>query len=95
MALDAPNLRYARRAMSPQLLRARMLAAEIEELLTGLSPDEADAHGYQLRLAEGLTRSLIDQLEELERGPVSGTRRTAVLEESSYPGRAAARLPGR
>src|ERR1700733_7399499 len=37
MPLDAPNLRYARREMSPKLVRARALATEIEELLTGLS----------------------------------------------------------
>jgi hypothetical protein len=61
MPLDAPNLRYARREMSPKLVRARALATEIEEL---------------------------------ERGPASGTRRTALIEESGYPARAA-RLPGR
>ena len=69
MAIEGPSLRYARGGMSPRLSRARALAREIEDLLTGLSPDEIAPFAYQVRLAQGLTNSLLDQLEELERRP--------------------------
>ncbi len=68
MTLDAPPIRSARTG-SPKLARARMLAAEIEELLVGLTPDETGGGAYPVRLAQGLTRSLIDQLEEIDRCP--------------------------
>jgi hypothetical protein len=90
MSLDGPSLRYARQtplvsgsAITPPvtlpeapttLERARALATEIEELLVGLAPDQAGSAAYQVRLAQGLTRSLIDQLEELARGPASSRR---------------------
>jgi hypothetical protein len=70
MAIEGPSVRYAR-GISPRLSRARALALEVDELLAQLLPDEIGPHGYQVRLAQGLTRSLIDQLEELERGPSS------------------------
>jgi hypothetical protein len=74
MAILGPSVSYARGQVSQRLSRARSLAGEIELLLAGLSPDEIASYAYQVRLAEGLTRSLIDQLEELERGPSSSRK---------------------
>jgi len=76
MALKVfPELRYTRPVMSQKLLRARALATEIESLLVSFAADEAKgatSHvAYQVRLAKGLTQSLIDQLEELEGSPSS------------------------
>jgi hypothetical protein len=51
-----------------------VLAAEIEQLLADARVDEGGSYAYQLRLAQGITRSLIDQLEELERGPSSSRK---------------------
>jgi hypothetical protein len=74
MALKAPELKYTRPA-SPTLLRAHALAAEIDELLAAFAKEDPHARtpslAYQVRLAKGLTRSLIDQLEELEGAPSS------------------------
>jgi hypothetical protein len=58
---------------------ARTLAIEIEQLLGSLTPDEIATLGYQMRLAQGLTRSLIDQLEELD-GTPSSSRKILVAE---------------
>ena len=74
MAMKSPDLRYARPMVSPKVHRACALAAEIETLLADLSPEERDCCGYQLRLAQGMTRSLIDQLDELDRGPSSARK---------------------
>jgi hypothetical protein len=74
MALETPTVRYARAASSPRLASARLLAVEIEELLAGVAVEEGSSRAYQLRLVQGLTRSLIDQIEELERGPASSRR---------------------
>ena len=75
---ERPSLHFARRApTSPapsRFSRARELAAQIEELLGSASPEELEATGYALRLAQGLTGSLIDQLDELHRGPSSSRR---------------------
>lgn len=89
MPLERPSLHYVRSAMKPKLLRARALAQEIEQLLVDLTADEVGVPhtqlgtsglGYQVRLAQGLTRSLIDQLEEIDRGPAS-SRKLLVTEE--------------
>jgi hypothetical protein len=71
MAYEKPSLRSDRGAAGSKLVRARTLAAEIEELLGALPPNEIADAPYQVRVAQGLTRSLIDQLDELERGPSS------------------------
>jgi hypothetical protein len=84
MPLERPPLRYVRSAMNPKLVRARTLAAEIEQLLVGLTPDEVASFGFQVRLAQGLTRSLIDQLEEIEGGP-SSSRKLLVAEPVAEP----------
>jgi hypothetical protein len=69
------ELKYTRPPRSSTLLRARALATEIEALLVAFATDEAkgaNAHvAYQVRLAKGLTQSLIDQLEELDCAPSS------------------------
>ncbi len=84
MPLDRPSIHFARRALEPttsetcRFSRARQLAAEIEALLgspgDGERSEEREATGYAVRLAQGLTRSLIDQLEELHLGPTSSRR---------------------
>jgi hypothetical protein len=74
MPHERPPLRFVRSAKSPTIARARALASEIEDLLVGLSPDEAASAVYQVRLAQGLTRSLIDQLDEIGRGPSSSRK---------------------
>jgi hypothetical protein len=74
MAIEGPSVRYAGTGLSPRLARARSLAVEIEDLLSCLTPDEIAPYAYQVRLAQGLTRSLLDQLEELERGPASARK---------------------
>ena len=74
MALESPSHRYARTSSTPRLASARLLATEIEELLAGLGVEEGSSRAYQLRVAQGLTRSLIDQLEELDRGPASSRK---------------------
>ncbi len=70
-----PELKYTRLTTSSKLLRAHALATEIEALLGAFASDEAKGAGsqvtYQVRLAKGLTQSLIDQLEELEGSPSS------------------------
>jgi hypothetical protein len=54
------------------IARARQLAHELEDLLS--ASDELGADAYAIRLAEAMTRSLIDQLDELVRGPASAPR---------------------
>jgi hypothetical protein len=94
MTLDRPPLRYARASLSPKVVRARHLAAEIEQLLGGLTTDEIASGAYQVRLAQGLTRSLIDQLDELERD--SPSSRNIPISEERGPGAYAVRsTPGR
>ena len=75
---ERPSLHFARRPASlpepSRFSRARELATQIEELLGSATPEELEATGYALRLAQGLTGSLIDQLDELHRGPSSSRR---------------------
>ncbi len=65
------ELRYARPAKSGRLTRARALATEIAALLGAFAMEDTKgataSFAYQVRLAKGLTQSLIDQLEDLER----------------------------
>jgi hypothetical protein len=79
-------------------VRARALAFEIEELLAGLTADEIAPAAYQVRLAQGLTRSLLDQLDELERGP-SSSRKIPVAASSGVvepePGYRTRSVPGK
>jgi hypothetical protein len=74
MANEGPSVRSARGRLSPRLTQARALAGEIDQLLNALTPDEIAPCAYQVRLAQGLTRSLLDQLDELERGPSSSRK---------------------
>src|SRR4051812_26722116 len=74
MPLDAPSIQYARRAAETRFSRARALATEIDELLAAATPEELEAAGYVVRVAQGMTRSLIDQLDEIHRGPSSSRR---------------------
>jgi hypothetical protein len=72
-SLEGPTVRYARPLdRDGCVARARQLAHDIEELLSASEQLGADA--YAVRLAEAMTRSLIDQLDELARGPVSASR---------------------
>jgi len=49
------------------LVRAHELACKIDELLVAAASDGGScADDYAIRVAQGLTRSLIDQLSELE-----------------------------
>jgi hypothetical protein len=70
----APSIHFVRRPAESRFSRARELALEIEQLLATATPDELENAGYGVRIAEGITRSLIDQLEELHRGPSSSRR---------------------
>jgi hypothetical protein len=63
--------------MEMKVARARALATEIDGLLATLDKDETLAAGYQMRLAQGLTRNLIDQLSDIEHGPLSSKRPAA------------------
>jgi hypothetical protein len=62
------------------ILRAAQLAREIDDLLRVVVSDEAPSPGgspYAVRVAQGLARSLVDQLGELEpvsRGFLASTR---------------------
>ena len=56
------------------IAHARLLACEIDELLTAALEAEG---AYSIRLAQAMTGSLIDQLEEIERAPASATRLTS------------------
>jgi hypothetical protein len=75
MPLDRPSLHFARRPAiateESRFSRARELAAQIDDLLESATASELEATGYAVRLAQGLTRSLIDQLDELHRGASS------------------------
>ncbi len=74
--LEGPSIRYARAAEpAARVERARELAREVEDLLQAASEQVEDA--YQIRLAQAMACSLIDQLEELLRGPTSATRVTS------------------
>jgi hypothetical protein len=74
MAQVGPTIHYVRSDEKRALLeRAERLASEIEGLLVRAAELEAD--GYSIRLAEALTRSLIDQLAEL-RAPAPLSRRS-------------------
>ncbi len=70
-----PELKYTRPVPSSRLMRAGALAAEIEALPNAFAAEETKGASasvlYQVRLAKGLTQSLIDQLEELEGAPSS------------------------
>jgi hypothetical protein len=46
---------------------ALSLARAIEALLEGAAAKASGSEGYGLRLSEAMTRSLIDQLDELKR----------------------------
>ncbi len=46
---------------------ALTLARAIESLLEGVAAKASGTEGYGLRLTEAMTRSLIDQLDELKR----------------------------
>jgi hypothetical protein len=102
MPIEGPSVRYARAQLSPRFTRARALASEIEDLLAGLTPDEVGNVAYQVRLAQGLTRSLLDQLDELERGP-SSSRKIPIspgsgvvdAEPDTSPGYGTRSVPGR
>jgi hypothetical protein len=63
-AQDRPALPVER---DSRIARARELACEIEALLR---PREGE-DGYAVRLAQAMTRNLIDQLTEIERPPRS------------------------
>jgi hypothetical protein len=72
MPLDGPSLRYSRTAGEGRPCeRALTLAREIEELLTAAA---AATDGFQVRLAQAMSRSLIDQLEEIGNPPMSASR---------------------
>jgi hypothetical protein len=72
MPLDGPSLRYSRTAEEVRPCeRALTLAREIEELLTAAA---VATDGFQVRLAQAMARSLIDQLEEIGHPPMSATR---------------------
>lgn len=55
-------------------VRAHALACEIEDLLTKAVRAAQGTEGYSVRLAQAITRSLIDQLGELGNPPSSATR---------------------
>ena len=75
MIAEKPQIRATRPLdRDGNLARARLLACEIEELLTLAA--EADG-AYSIRLAQAMTCSLIDQLEEIERPPASATQLSA------------------
>jgi hypothetical protein len=62
MPTDRPNVSYARRdATEHCLAEARRLAHQVEELLVEAAKDP-NVDAYSLRVAQGLARSLIDQL---------------------------------
>jgi chemotaxis receptor (MCP) glutamine deamidase CheD len=76
MLTERPNLSYARRDSTEHcLVEARRLAHVIEELLVEAARDPS-VDAYSLRIAQGLARSLIDQL--VERPASSGRLETRV-----------------
>jgi hypothetical protein len=60
--------------LDPPYLRAHALACEIEDLLTRAARAAQGTEGYSVRLAQAITRSLIDQLDELGTPPSSAAR---------------------
>jgi hypothetical protein len=61
---DRPNVSYARMdATERRIVEARRLAHQVEELLVEAAKDPG-VDAYALRIAQGLARSLIDQLAE-------------------------------
>ena len=79
MPLNAPSIKFARPPEESSFSRARELAREIEALLGAASPAELESTGYGARIAQGLARSLVDQLGELHRGPSSSRRRVPAV----------------
>ena len=76
MALDGPQLVYARKEDEPALARALELAREVEELLEGASSTAIirDPGAHSTRIVRAMAASLVDELEAL----VRGTRRSGV-----------------
>ena len=69
------------------LSRCRVLAREIDELLLAAAREETPGSGprdYAIRVAQGLTRSLIDQLGETDPAVArAGARTTPVIDRRS------------
>ena len=64
------------------IIRAEILAREIDELLRVAASEEAAAPGgsaYSIRVVQGVVRSLVDQLEELHPGPGDFLARTRAV----------------
>jgi hypothetical protein len=71
MALNASSLyKIGASPRDGRIARARDLACEIEALLMPCNGGD----DYAVRLAQAMTRNLIDQLAEIDRPPRSGSR---------------------
>jgi len=89
MPTERPNLSYTRSdATEYRLSEARRLAHEVESLLVEAAKDPS-VDAYALRIAQGLARSLIDQLVER---PVSSSRLQSHLAKSTSEGRGPAKV---
>lgn len=73
MALEGPQLAYARKEDESAVARALHLAREVEELLeetssTATVRDVRDGGAHSTRIVRALAASLVDELEALVRG---------------------------
>ncbi len=76
MALEGPQIRYARGDMDHDatIARALELSRQVELLLEAIPENAASAtRAHTTRMARAMAASLVDELEALVRGRLRGT----------------------